>query len=213
VVNKPGGGASWAYLNQHAGDGHYLLVTSYNIITNHITGRSNLSYRDFTPIALLFSEFIAYSVHADSVIRNVGDLLQQLRKDPAAVPVGISSSIGGANHIAFGLFMKAAGADVKKMKVVVFNSGAESVTALLGRHVDLVVASGSAIAGQFATGRLRPLAFAAPRRLGGPFATVSSKSWRRIRWVERIAELMNGVIFKDGIPAPDNPPEKQRPAA
>ncbi|OGA56441.1 MAG: hypothetical protein A3F74_26485 [Betaproteobacteria bacterium RIFCSPLOWO2_12_FULL_62_58] len=55
VVNKPGGGGaiSWAYLNQRAGDGHFLLITSYNIVTNHITGKSNLTYTDFTPISLL----------------------------------------------------------------------------------------------------------------------------------------------------------------
>jgi transposase-like protein len=41
----------------------------------------------------------------------------------------------------------------------------------------------------------------------------AQKSWRRIRGIERIAELLAGMVFKDGIPAPDDPPERQRLAA
>ena len=53
VVNKPGGGGAvgLAYLSQHPGDGHYLLVNSMTLFTNHLTGRTPLSYTDFTPIA------------------------------------------------------------------------------------------------------------------------------------------------------------------
>ncbi|HET7595784.1 MAG TPA: tripartite tricarboxylate transporter substrate binding protein, partial [Burkholderiales bacterium] len=55
VVNKPGGGGSVAliYLKQHAGNGHHAEVASAVLLTNHIVGRSPLSYTDFTPIALL----------------------------------------------------------------------------------------------------------------------------------------------------------------
>lgn len=174
VVNKPGGGGavSWAYLNQHQGDNRYLLVTSYNIVTNQITGRSALTYTDFTPISLLMSEYIAYSVKLDSKIKGLGEALAMLKKDPRALSIGLSSSVGGANHIALGLLTKAAGIELNKMRVVIFNSGGESLTALLGGHVDIVVASGSAIASQVEAGTIRALAFTAPKRLMGPFASV-----------------------------------------
>ena len=152
VVNRPGGGGavSWAYLGQRAGDPHELLVTSYNIVTNHITGKSKLTYTDFTPIALLLSEYIAYTVAAGSKYQTLQEVIAALKQDPRSVSVGISSSLGGANHIALGLGMKAAGVDVSRMRVVVFNSGGESMTALLGGHVDMMVASGSAIGPQTA---------------------------------------------------------------
>jgi putative transposase len=38
----------------------------------------------------------------------------------------------------------------------------------------------------------------------------AQKRWRRIRGVERIAELLAGMVFKDGVPVPDDPPERQR---
>lgn len=174
VANKAGGGGavSWAYLSQRANDPHYLLVTSYNIVGGHITGRSKLTYSDFTPIALLISEYIAYAVRADSPIKSATDLVSSLQKDPQALTVGISSTLGGANHIALALFMKAVQVDHTKMRIVVFNSGRESNTALLGGHVDFAVASGSAVAPQVTSGQVRPLAFAAPKRIGGAFASV-----------------------------------------
>jgi putative tricarboxylic transport membrane protein len=178
VANKAGGGGavSWAYLSQRANDPHYLLVTSYNIVTGHITGRSRLTYSDFTPIALLMSEYIAYSVRADSALKSASDLVGILKKDPQALAIGLSAALGGANHIALALFMKAGQVDYTKMRIVVFSSGRESITALMGGHVDFVVASGSAIAPQVVTGQVRPLAFAAPKRIGGAFASVPTLS-------------------------------------
>ncbi|MEO8443118.1 MAG: hypothetical protein ABI547_11565, partial [Betaproteobacteria bacterium] len=42
VVNKPGGGntIAWNYINQHAGDGHYVSIAPYTILTNKIIGMS-----------------------------------------------------------------------------------------------------------------------------------------------------------------------------
>lgn len=37
----------------------------------------------------------------------------------------------------------------------------------------------------------------------------AEKSWRRIRGADRIPELMDGAVFKDGIPVTDNPPEQE----
>ena len=41
----------------------------------------------------------------------------------------------------------------------------------------------------------------------------AEKTWRRIRGADQIELLLNGVPFKDGIQAQDNPPEQQKLAA
>jgi putative transposase len=41
----------------------------------------------------------------------------------------------------------------------------------------------------------------------------AQKTWRRIRAPERLAEMINGTVFKDGLPVSDDPPEQQRVAA
>ena len=76
VVNKPGAGGAvaWAYMAPKAGDAHLLQVTSYNIVTNHITGRSTLNYTDFTPLSLLISEYIGFAVKADSPYKTLAEL-------------------------------------------------------------------------------------------------------------------------------------------
>lgn len=174
VVNKPGGGGavSWAYLGPKAGDGHFLLVTSYNLVTNHITGRSAVTYSDFTPISLLISEYIGFAVRPDSPHQSLADLVKVMRENPEAVSFGISSSAGGANHIAVGLLAKAAGVDVKKLKVVVFNGGGESLAATLGGHVTVWVNSAASIAKPYAAGTVRPLAISSPQRLPGALANL-----------------------------------------
>jgi transposase-like protein len=47
-------------------------------------------------------------------------------------------------------------------------------------------------------------------------AEEAAKTWRRIRAPEKVAELLGGARYKDGIPVPDDPPdaeEEQREAA
>ena len=178
VVNKPGGGGtlSQVYLNQHAGDAHYLEISATTLLTNHITGKSPHGHRDFTPIAMLYDEYIAFLVRPDSPIRSGKDLIELLRRDAAALPIGIATSAGNTNHIAAGLAAKAAGADVKKLKVVVFGSGGESTTALLGGHLELVTAPAATALQQVQAGALRMIAVSAPQRLRGALASVPT--WR-----------------------------------
>jgi putative tricarboxylic transport membrane protein len=172
VVNKPGGGSAvaMAYLNTHAGEGNYMLVTSYNIVTNEITGRSTMAPKDFTMIALLISEYIGYAVRPDSPYKTLADLAKALRENPETVTVGTSSAAGGANHIAMGLLAKAAGADLKKLKVVIYNGGGEALAAMLGGHVQVWVNSASSLSAQMNSNTIRTLAIAAPKRMPGSLA-------------------------------------------
>ena len=174
VVNKPGGGSTLAqaYLNQHAGDAHYLEISATSLLTNQITGKTANSWSDFTPIAMLCDEFIGFAVKADSPLKNGRDLAALLKQDAAAVAVGIATSAGNTNHIALALLAKSAGGDVRKLKVVVFGSGGESTTALLGGHVGLVVTPAATALPQLQTGALRMLAVASPKRLDGPLSGV-----------------------------------------
>jgi putative tricarboxylic transport membrane protein len=174
IVNKPGGGGvlAQAYLNQHVGDAHYLEVSATSLLTNQITGKTANSYADFTPIAMLYDEFIGFAVKADSPLKSGRDLAALMRKDVSAVATGIATGAGNTNHIALALLARQVGADVRKLKVVVFGSGGESTTALLGGHVSLVVTPAATALPQMESGGLRLLAIAAPQRLAGALAQV-----------------------------------------
>ena len=55
VVNKPGAGNTigWAYLNQHAGNAHYIAAFSPLVVSHRIMGTTPLNYLDFTPLNIL----------------------------------------------------------------------------------------------------------------------------------------------------------------
>ena len=181
VVNKAGGGGTigWTYLSQHPRDPHYLAIGSPALLTNHITGKSALSHADFTPLAMLVSEYTAFAVGSGSTIRSGKDLLERLRADPRSVSIAISTSLGGGNHVAIGRIGKAAGVDISKLRLVVFNATGEAITAVIGGHVDLIPATASSVLPYMQAakqGGLRIIAIAAPQRAGGMLANVPT--WR-----------------------------------
>ena len=51
-----------------------------------------------------------------------------------------SRESGGTSHMAMGVMLRAAGADARNLKTVVFKGGGEVTTALLGGHVDMAFA-------------------------------------------------------------------------
>ncbi len=174
VVNKPGGGNAMTmnYLNLHAGDGHYVMIGTPTILTNHIIGASPLNYTDFTPIASLFNDYVVFAVKADAPFRNGRELAERLKKDPRSVSIGFATALGSHNHIAAGLLAKATGAAVRSLKVIAFKGSAEAVTALLGGHIELVTTAAGNVAEHVAAGKLRVVGVAANQRLPGPFAAV-----------------------------------------
>jgi putative tricarboxylic transport membrane protein len=180
VSNRPGGGGAvaLAYSHQHSGDGHFLQIASPTLLTNHISGKGQYNWSDFSPISILFSEAIVFAVKADSPIRTGADLIAMLKKDPAAVAISTSTAAGNQYHIASVLVGRAAGVPPAKLKVVIFNSGGDAITALLGGHVQVTTASASNFIGHVKAGTLRVVAVSAPRRLAGVFANVPT--WKEL---------------------------------
>ena len=178
VVNKSGGGGNLAftYVNQHAGDGHYLLVGTTALLSNHIVGLSPISYQDFTPIASLFNDYVVFGVNADSPIKTGKDLAARLRKDPSSVSTGFATTLGSHNHIAAGLLVKALGGNARELKAIAFKGSAEAITAVLGGHIDLVTTAAGNVAPHVASGRMRIVGVAAPQRFSGALA--SFPTWR-----------------------------------
>jgi putative tricarboxylic transport membrane protein len=173
VVNKPGGNQSLAilYLMQHAGDPHYLHYTTATLFTNHIAGVAPHHYKELTPLALLLVDYTVVSVKQDSQIKSMRELVQRLRSDPESISFGLVAR-GGPNHLALAQALRAGGVEPKKLKLVVFKTNAETITAVVGGHIDAMVSSVSAALPQHQAGNSRILAVAAPQRVGGPLAQI-----------------------------------------
>lgn len=180
VVNKPGGATALAttYLNKHPGNGHYVMMATLSFLASHITGASEFTYTDTTPLAQIGTESVVTVVRADSRFKSAKELADALRANPAGVTVAFANALGNQNHIAAAQVAKSVGANVKQMKVVVFNGSGESVTALLGGHVDVITISASPILKYMTAGKVRILAVSAEQRLAGVLAAVPT--WKEL---------------------------------
>ncbi len=193
IANKVGGGGAvaWTYLNQHAGNAHFIAFITPALITNYIGGRSPLSHADVSAIAHLGSEYLLFAVKADSPIRSGRDLTERLKKDSSSLSVAVGSTLGGVLHLTMAQVTRAAGGDAKKIKAVVLKSSAESVTALLGGHVDLMINIPANVLQHAEAGTLRLLAVAAPERLRGSFSDVPT--WKE-QGIDVVGSNWRGVV-------------------
>lgn len=200
VINMAGGGHAIAYnfLNQRAGNPLFMSITSSTLHTSNINGRTKLSYRDFTPLTVMLTEYIAFAVRADSPLKTGKDLIEALRADPAKYSLALSSAVGGTHHISFGLPLLSGKVDIKKLRMVAFNSTGEAVTALLGGHVDVLSGGTVQIAPHVASGRMRLLAVTSEKRLPGALA--SGPTWPELGY-KGVFENWRGIIGTKGMQA------------
>ena len=198
VTNRPGGAGMVAMgaLQARPGDAHMLVTLTHSSINNKLVGEVALGYEDFTPLAILFDEFITVAVRADSPVRTGRDLAEALRRNPAALSVGVATSVGNHIHAAIAKPLKAAGVDIGRMTVVPFKSSAESMTNLLGGHLDVVSASAVNVISLMKTGKIRVIAVAAAERLGGDLAEVPT--WRE-QGVDAVYSSSQGVLGARGL--------------
>lgn len=198
IVNKPGGGSTIAfnYVSQHSGDAHYLMVGTTALLSSHIVGNSKVSYRDFTPIASLFNDYVVFAVNAESPIKTGKDLIARLKKDPKSVAIGFATALGSHNHIAAGLLAKSVGVNPRELKAIAYKGSAEALTNLLGGHIDLVTTAAGNAAPHVAAGRLRVIAVAGPRRFGGALADVPT--WKELG-VDLVFGGWRGIMGPKGL--------------
>lgn len=177
VSNRPGGSntVAWNYITQKSSDPHFMFVGTLNLSTSYLTDPARPGYRDFTPLAIMFHEYVTFVVKADSPIKSGKDLVERLKKDPSSVSFAVTS-VAGANHLSTALVLKAAGIDVKKAKIVSFDSAAKGITAVLGGHIDVASASTSVPVGHLKAGTVRVIGVGAPKRLTGIYADIPT--WR-----------------------------------
>ena len=176
VVNKPGAANTigWAYLNQHAGDGHYVATFSPALIGNRIMGTTQLNYQYFTPLNILAREYVVLSVRTESPIASLKDLTARLKKDSQSVSFAFATARGNHNHVVMSLYLKSIGVDPKVAKAVVYSGGGEATTAFLGGHIDVYVASPRSMVPLQKEGRARILGISSAQRDPGALAELAT---------------------------------------
>jgi putative tricarboxylic transport membrane protein len=209
VVNKPGGSGiiGYTYLNQHPGDGHYIIIGTSGSISNYLTGTVPFNHTDFTSVAMLFDEWMSINVQAGSPMKSGRDLIERLKQNPEGLPFGISTSRSGGNFTSLMICLRAGGVDIKRVKTVIFQGGGATTQALLGGHVEVINTGPGNMVEFLRAGKLRTLAISGPKRLWGPFANVptwreqgvpaDAGSWRGIQGPKGMTPAQ--LAFWDGV--------------
>ncbi|WP_341680661.1 tripartite tricarboxylate transporter substrate binding protein [Agromyces soli] len=138
-----------------------LMVTGLVMVGAVETNASQSRIEDVTPIARLTEEPLVVVVPSSSPYKSVGDLVDAIVKEGAAISV-TGGSAGGADHILAGMLVTEAGvdpADVPSTLNYIPNSGGgEAVTMLLGGTVQAGISGVGEFAEQVEAGELRALA-------------------------------------------------------
>jgi putative tricarboxylic transport membrane protein len=103
---------------------------------------------------------------AASPLKTIGDVIEQMKKDPGSVKWG-GGSRGSTEHIAAAMIAREVGVDPAKINYVAFRGGGEATAAILGGNVTVGGSGYSEFAQYIASGKMRAIAVTAPTRLKG----------------------------------------------
>jgi putative tricarboxylic transport membrane protein len=199
VTNMPGEGGrgAWIHLDRHRGDPHILCVSSINLTTDNLLGESPFQHEvAFTPLALLYNEPLAFLARSDSAVDSGAAFLARCAADARSLTIALSIALGNPNHIALAKVVRHAGGDVTVPRLRVFDSALDAVADAVAGKSDVAVVTAASAAKELASGALRALAIAAPRRTGGVYAQVPT--WIELG-VDCVVESWRGASGARGI--------------
>ena len=198
VVNRPGaaGAVAVAEMARSAPDGYTIVMTPHSALV--IAAQlQNLAYKtpdDYDPFVNLVSYYPMIAVRTESEYKTIEDLVADAKKNPGKLRVG-SPGEGTSSHLNLEEFMRFTGT---KMIHVPFQGWGQSSPALLGGHIEAVVAQPGDLRGPVDGKRMRVLVNFRPQRLPA-FADVPTSK-------ERGWDVANGVWYlfaaPKGTPAP-----------
>ena len=154
------------FVNSNKGDGNALMVMGAVMLGGIITGKPPVQLSQATPIARLISEYNVFVLPADSPLKSMKDVVEQLKKDPGSVKWG-GGSRGSTEHIAAAMLAREVGVDPAKINYVAFRGGGEATAAVLGGNVTVGGSGLSEFAEYVKTGKMRAIAVTSETRLKG----------------------------------------------
>lgn len=155
VVNRPGGAGTVAASEvvRARPDGYTVGLMAGSIMTLQ-PHRVALAYKgpdDYTPIVEVVNVPVVWAVRADTPWKTFKDMLEDAKKSPGKIRVG-GPGLGGTVHLAVEIVKDKSGTS---LTYVPFAGNAESVPALLGGHVEVIILQPSDVIPHMRAGKVR----------------------------------------------------------
>jgi putative tricarboxylic transport membrane protein len=192
VSNRPGGGSvvGTTYVAQQKANPHVLATFHSGNLVAPITAKVEAAtFKHLTLLAALAIDEQVLVARADSPYKSAKDVVTEAKKRPGTITVG-GTATGQDDDICNRLFERAA--DIK-LRYVPFNSGGETMTALLGGHVEMIWANPSEYAPQLDAKQVRLIAVAKEQRMEN-IPTFKEQGY------DAVWKVFRSVIAPEGIP-------------
>lgn len=190
VENRPGssGAIGYTYVARQAANPYALATVSVSFFTTPLLGASEVTYKDFTPVAAIAMSPYIMAVRAASPIKSFDEVKGARRLTTGTVGV-VSDPVLLAR-----MLQNATGVTID---TVPFDGEGEVMTAVLGGHIDFMLGNPGEVLPQIEAGTLRPIAVSTAARL----QTLSNTpSFKELGYdIEHVQ--LRGVVMPPDVPA------------
>jgi putative tricarboxylic transport membrane protein len=190
VENRPGssGAIGYTYVARQAGNPYALATVSVSFFTTPLLGASEVTYKDFTPVAAIAMSPYIMAVRAASPIKSFDEMKKARRLTTGTVGV-VSDPVLLAR-----MLQNATGVMID---TVPFDGEGEVMTATLGGHIDFMLGNPGEVLPQIEAGTLRPIAVSTGTRLQ---SLSNTPSFKELGYdIEHVQ--LRGVVMPPDVPA------------
>ncbi|MDV6320058.1 tripartite tricarboxylate transporter substrate binding protein [Chromohalobacter sp. HP20-39] len=167
VVNRTGGSGVVGHsaIARANPDGYTLGLVTGEINMMHWQGLTDLTYRDYTPIAQINYDYAGVQVAADGPFDDLEDLVKTVREQPKGTYNASGTGQGGVWHLAFAGFLMDQGMEPDRVTWIPSQGAAPAMTELAAGGIDIVPSSVPEGRSMIEAGRADSLAIMAPERI------------------------------------------------
>ncbi|MBL8382753.1 MAG: tripartite tricarboxylate transporter substrate binding protein [Burkholderiales bacterium] len=165
VVNRTGGSGVVGHqaISGAAPDGYTIGMVTVEITMMRHAGLTQLSWRDYTPLALVNIDTSGVIVNADSPYKTMADLVAAIRANPGKLKAS-GTGQGGIWHLALAGMLRDLKIDASAVPWVPSNGAGPAMQDLAAGGVQIVTCSLPEGRALIDAGKARPLAVMSPER-------------------------------------------------
>lgn len=219
----PGGVGAIAWntvITQRRAEANTLVAYSGGSLLNLAEGKfGKFDTSHVRWLAAIGTDYGMIAVRNDSPYKTLRELIEAIKKNPSQFAIGAGGTVGSQDWLKMAQIAKQAGMDPKAMRLVAFEGGGESFTALMANHVQVVSGDASEASLHAKDGKIRVLAVLSDARLPGALSQVPTAheqgfdvTWPIIRglymgpevsdhdyqkWVNYFQQAMNTPAFEE----------------
>jgi tripartite-type tricarboxylate transporter receptor subunit TctC len=166
VVNRTGGSGVVGHQAIAAAkpDGYTIGVVTVEIAMMHWAGLTELSYKDYTPVALYNADPAGVEVNVDSAFESVEQILAAAKAEPGKLKAS-GTGQGGIWHLALAGMLVEAGLDPQSIVWVPSQGAAPALADLAANGIDLATASVVESRALMEAGKVKVIAVMADERI------------------------------------------------